>query len=45
VGIYRELMKEGESADGEIVRVKRRDGRATVTLNQPERLNALSAAS
>jgi 2-(1,2-epoxy-1,2-dihydrophenyl)acetyl-CoA isomerase len=43
VGIYRELVKEGELADGEVVRVKRGEGRATVTLNQPERLNALSA--
>jgi 2-(1,2-epoxy-1,2-dihydrophenyl)acetyl-CoA isomerase len=43
VGVYQELVKEGESASGEVVRVERGDGRATVTLNQPERLNALSA--
>jgi 2-(1,2-epoxy-1,2-dihydrophenyl)acetyl-CoA isomerase len=43
VGIYRELVNEGELADGEVVRVERGDGRATVTMNQPERLNALSA--
>lgn len=43
MGIYRELVKEGESAGGDVVSVERGEDRATVTLNQPERLNALSA--
>ena len=43
VGIYRELVKEGESAGGDVVSVERGEDRATVTLNQPEQLNALSA--
>jgi 2-(1,2-epoxy-1,2-dihydrophenyl)acetyl-CoA isomerase len=43
VGIYEELVEEGEAAGDEFVRVELARDRATVTLNEPERLNALSA--
>jgi 2-(1,2-epoxy-1,2-dihydrophenyl)acetyl-CoA isomerase len=43
MGIYEELVEEGEAAGDEFVRVERAGERATVTLNEPERLNALSA--
>jgi 2-(1,2-epoxy-1,2-dihydrophenyl)acetyl-CoA isomerase len=43
VGIYRELVDEGMSGDEQLVRVDRRGDRAVVTLDDPDRLNALSA--
>jgi 2-(1,2-epoxy-1,2-dihydrophenyl)acetyl-CoA isomerase len=43
VSIYRELVEHGASTAERYVRVERRGDRATVTLLEPERLNALSA--
>jgi hypothetical protein len=40
MGVYRELVEEGESGSERLVRVERRAERATVTLDQPDRLNA-----
>ena len=43
--IYRKLLAEGTSADApRVVRTERRGDRAVVTLDEPERLNPLSAA-
>src|SRR3954469_8348420 len=41
---YETMVRRGREADGEAVRVERRADRALVTLAEPERLNALSAA-
>jgi 2-(1,2-epoxy-1,2-dihydrophenyl)acetyl-CoA isomerase len=43
VGVYRELVVEGESGSERLVHVERRAERAIVTLDEPDRLNALSA--
>src|SRR4051812_50159201 len=41
---YETMVRRGREADGEAVRVERGADRARVTLAEPERLNALSAA-
>src|SRR4051812_50092433 len=41
---YETMVRRGREAGGEAVRVDRRADRALVTLAEPERLNALSAA-
>jgi 2-(1,2-epoxy-1,2-dihydrophenyl)acetyl-CoA isomerase len=43
MGVYEELVAEGDAAAADCVRVDRRGDRATITLSEPERLNALSA--
>lgn len=43
MGIYDNLVHEGESATERYVRVERRGDRALVVLHEPERLNVLSA--
>jgi 2-(1,2-epoxy-1,2-dihydrophenyl)acetyl-CoA isomerase len=43
LGIYRELVEEGESRSERLVHVERAAERAIVTLDEPDRLNALSA--
>jgi 2-(1,2-epoxy-1,2-dihydrophenyl)acetyl-CoA isomerase len=43
VSVYRELLRQGESATERFVDVERRGDSAVVTLNEPERLNVLSA--
>lgn len=43
MGVYRELVEEGESGSERVVHVERRAERAIVTLDEPDRLNALSA--
>lgn len=43
MGVYHELVERGQAARDEFVRIERADERATVTLNEPERLNPLSA--
>jgi 2-(1,2-epoxy-1,2-dihydrophenyl)acetyl-CoA isomerase len=43
VGVYRDLVEEGESGSERLAHVERRAERAIVTLDEPDRLNALSA--
>ena len=43
MGVYQELVEEGEASSDQFVRVDLAGDRATVTLNEPERLNALRA--
>lgn len=43
MGIYGRLRAEGEQAGRRFVTVDRRGDRATVVLDEPERLNGLSA--
>jgi 2-(1,2-epoxy-1,2-dihydrophenyl)acetyl-CoA isomerase len=43
VGIYDELVEEGKAAGDGLVRVELARDRATVTLNEPARMNPLSA--
>ncbi len=43
MSVYRELLRQGESATEAFVEVVRRDDSAVVTLNEPARLNVLSA--
>lgn len=44
MGIYRELRQQGEAESSDFVLVERAEGAAVVTLNEPDRLNVLSAA-
>ena len=43
MGVYEELVEQGESGSERLVQVERRAERAIVTLDEPDRLNALSA--
>jgi len=43
VGVYQELVEQGESGSERLVRVEQCAERAIVTLDEPDRLNALSA--
>lgn len=43
VGVYQELVEQGESGSERLVRVEQCAERAIVTLDEPARLNALSA--
>jgi 2-(1,2-epoxy-1,2-dihydrophenyl)acetyl-CoA isomerase len=43
VSVYQELLRQGEGATESFVDVVRRDDSAVVTLNEPARLNVLSA--
>jgi 2-(1,2-epoxy-1,2-dihydrophenyl)acetyl-CoA isomerase len=43
MGVYQDLLREGDDATRRFVEVSRREHSAVVTLNEPERLNVLSA--
>lgn len=43
MGVYQELVEQGESGSERLVRVEQCAERAIVTLDEPARLNALSA--
>lgn len=43
MGVYHELLEQGAAGAETVVRVERRGERATVTLDDPERLNVLTA--
>jgi hypothetical protein len=43
VGVYQELVEQGESGSEPLVRVEQCTERAIATLDEPDRLNALSA--
>lgn len=43
MGVYQELVEQGESGSEPLVRVEQCAERAIVTLDEPARLNALSA--
>lgn len=43
MSVYQELLRQGRGATESLVEVVRRDHSAVVTLNEPERLNVLSA--
>jgi 2-(1,2-epoxy-1,2-dihydrophenyl)acetyl-CoA isomerase len=43
MGVYQDLLREGDDATQRFVEVTRREHSAVVTLNEPERLNVLSA--
>jgi 2-(1,2-epoxy-1,2-dihydrophenyl)acetyl-CoA isomerase len=43
MSMYLEMVRDGEEAGDDVVRVERRGDRAVVTLADPERLNALGA--
>lgn len=43
MGVYQDLVREGDGATERFVEVARREHSAVVKLNQPERLNVLSA--
>jgi 2-(1,2-epoxy-1,2-dihydrophenyl)acetyl-CoA isomerase len=43
MSVYQELLRQGQGATERFVDVERRDDSAIVTLNEPERLNVLSA--
>jgi 2-(1,2-epoxy-1,2-dihydrophenyl)acetyl-CoA isomerase len=43
MSVYQELLRQGEGATERFVDVERRGDSAVVTLNEPERLNVLSA--
>jgi len=43
MGVYQDLLREGDGATERFVEVARREHSAVVTLNEPERLNVLSA--
>jgi 2-(1,2-epoxy-1,2-dihydrophenyl)acetyl-CoA isomerase len=43
MGVYEELVAQGDASDERRVQVERRGDRAIVTLDEPARLNALSA--
>jgi 2-(1,2-epoxy-1,2-dihydrophenyl)acetyl-CoA isomerase len=43
MGVYQDLLREGDGATERFVEVARREHSAVVTFNEPERLNVLSA--
>jgi 2-(1,2-epoxy-1,2-dihydrophenyl)acetyl-CoA isomerase len=43
MSVYQELLRQGQDATERFVDVERRDDSAIVTMNEPERLNVLSA--